>query len=86
MRLWVNGDWWCLHCDRVNGTDHLQQRVIDARRAFEREAYRASPAGQRAWDELWRRYSAAQRDKGFQSFKAMVPALNLPRRGRRASA
>lgn len=84
MRLWVNGDWWSLHCDRVNGPDHLQQRVIDARRALERETYRQSPAGQRAWDEQWRRRCEADRDRAFQAFKALVPGLIPPRRGRRA--
>lgn len=84
MRLWVNGDWWCLHCDQVNAPDHLQQRVIDARRKLQEEAYRASPAGQRAWSEEYRRRREADRDRAFQAFKASVPGLIPPRRGRRA--
>lgn len=86
MRLWVNGDWWALRCDLIGGPDTSQRRLIRMRRDVEREAYRQSPAGQRAWDELWRRFRAAERDSAFQVFKARVPGLTPPRRGRRAGA
>lgn len=86
MRLWVNGDWWSLRCEQINGPDHMQQRLIDMRRAVEREAYHQSPAGQRQWDEQWCRRHAADSDKAFQAFKALVPGLIPPRRGRRPVA
>lgn len=86
MRLWVNGDWWALRCELIGAPSCLEQRVIDARRALEREAFLASPAGQRAWDEQWRRRCAAERDSAFQAFKARVPGLVAPKRGRKAKA
>lgn len=84
MRLWVNGDWWALRCELIGGPSHHEQRVIDARRALEREAFLASAAGQRAWNEQCRRRCAAERDSAFQVFKTRVPGLVAPKRGRKA--
>lgn len=85
-QLWVNGDWWCLRCDTVERFDPLLLRVHEARQALALAIYRLSPAGQRASAELWQRTAAARRDSAFQSFRALVPALNPPQRGRRAGA
>jgi hypothetical protein len=84
MRLWVNGDWWALRCDLIGGPDMLQRRLICMQRALELETYRQSPAGQRAWYAAYKRLRAADCDRAFQAFKALVPGLIPPRRGRRA--
>lgn len=84
MRLWINGDWWSLRCEPISAPHYLEQRVIDARRKLQEEAYQASAAGQRAWREEYRRRCEADRDKAFQAFKTQVPGLIPPRRGRRA--
>jgi hypothetical protein len=86
MRLWVNGDWWCLHCDLIKEPDMRQQRLIDAQQETDRAAYEASPAGRRAFEAHLRRYWTAQEDKRFQSFKVLIPGLVPPPRGRRPKA
>lgn len=84
MRLWISGDWWRLRCEPVNRLDGWQQQEAEAERELRRVRYFKSPAGQRALHvECQRRY-AADRDAAFQAFKALVPGLIPPRRGRRA--
>ena len=82
-KLWINGDWWSLRCEPIKVLDLPQQRVADAARALERQLYLQSPAGRRATHEQLRRVWKASDDAAFQSFKALVPGLIPPRRGRR---
>ena len=85
MRLWVEGDWWLLVCTQVEREHPVQTEADNVRRELERLTYLQSPAGQREHSEQWRRYWKARDDKAFQSFKALIPGLNPPRRGRRAA-
>lgn len=85
MRTWINGDWWALRGDLVDGPDMRQRRILRMQRALERETYLQSPAGQRVLSAEFSRLHAADRDKDFQSFKALIPALTPPCRGRRAA-
>lgn len=84
MRLWVNGDWWCLVCTPAKGEDVLQQSVNEARRELERLTRLQTPEGQRAVNRLCARAAKADFDSAFQAFKALVPGLVPPRRGGRA--
>lgn len=84
MRLWISGDWWTVRCDLTGGPDFMELRLIRMRRDLEREAYRQSPAGQRAWYAAYKQWQASSLDRDFQSFLKLIPALNSPRRGRRS--
>jgi len=86
MRLWVNGDWWCLRSKLIKAPSALEQQLTDAKQAIERAAYEQSAAGRRAWEAHWRRYWTAKQDERFQSFKELIPGMVPPPRGRRPKA
>lgn len=82
MKLWVSGDWWALRCDLLNPPDHGQLRILDKKRELDAEIRRWSRAGKVECDA----YGRSLRDKAFQSFKAKIPGLIPPKRGRKPNA
>jgi hypothetical protein len=85
MRLWIRGDWWKLQWEQKVHPDKGTRAVLRKKAELVTEVYRQSPAGQRAWDAHWRLYWQAHQDKAFQSFKALIPGLIPPKRGRKAA-
>ena len=83
MRLWTSGDWWFLRCDLIGGPGYLQLRIMDKKRELAAEIYRLSPAWEREWSASYKRFKAANNDDAYRSFRALIPALNPPRRGRK---
>ena len=84
MRSWLQLDNWFVRI-RVAGRDgHWSGRRALERRAEELKAdyYRQTAAGWREWQANWTRYSAAQNDEKFRAFKALIPGLVPPKRGR----
>lgn len=84
-RTWLQVDNWFIRV-KVVGRDHewstrraLQRKAEELRAEF----HRLTPAGSREWHASWARYWAAQDDKAFQAFKALVPGLVPPKRGRK---
>lgn len=85
MRSWLHLDNWCVRV-RVTDRDYHWR----ARRGLERKAaallaeyHRHTAAGRREWNAEWQRYWQALDDKRFQAFKALVPGLVPPKRGRK---
>jgi hypothetical protein len=78
MKLWVEGDWWCL--SRQGPMDWYAIRVARARRELDNAIWRASPEGRADWDtqpELW---NLADSDEAFQRFKSIFIPAPKPRR------
>lgn len=85
---WVTLDSWFLRT-RVEGRDyrwHAQRRVQRMAAELKAEQYRLTPAGNAEWSAKWERRWAAERDSAFQAFKARVPGLVPPKRGRKTKA
>lgn len=88
MRSWLGLDHWFVRVG-IKGRDYLwrQRRELE-RRADElkEDAYRLTAAGQAKCNADWRRYWSANEDEAYQAFRAKVPALNPPKKGRRPKA
>jgi hypothetical protein len=88
MRSWLEMDNWFIRV-AVTGRDgqwvtrRRLERKVEELRAMER---RCTAAGSAEWRANWERYLAAGSDKKFQSFKAMIPGLIPPKRGRKPEA
>jgi hypothetical protein len=85
MRSWLEVDNWFLRVS-VTGRDYHWR----TRRGLERKAealraeyHRHTAAGAREWEAAWHRYWQTVKDKRFQAFKALVPGLVAPKRGRK---
>jgi hypothetical protein len=88
MRSWLALDHWCLRV-WVAGRDYAWytgQQLARKAAALKAEFHRHTPQGRREWDALCKRYWAACSDRHFQSFKALVPGLVPPKRGRKPRA
>lgn len=86
MRSWLELDNWFIRI-YVAGRDHrwcTQRRLERMAEALRAEVYRHTPAGLREWSATLDRYRSARRDEAFQSFKALIPGLVPPKRGRKA--
>lgn len=85
MKLWIEGDWWCLRWELIDQPDHGTREIKRKARELEEAVYRASAAGQRERAAQWGRLQEARHDKAFQRLKALVvPAPK--KRGRPAKA
>jgi hypothetical protein len=82
MKLWANGDWWCLRCDFDDGLDHASRSIRRKERELARELYRHSAKGRREMGVMWSCYHKAQADMAFQEFKAKIPGLMSSRKRR----
>ena len=85
MSSWWELDNWSVRV-RVIGRDHawLARRNLERRAdALRAEFHRQTVAGQRERDANWKRYWATVDDKAFQEFKARIPGLIPPKRGRK---
>ena len=88
MRSWLELDSWCIRVE-VAGRD----RQWPMRRSLERKAaelkaefYRHTAAGSREWERSFKRHFATVTDDKFQAFKAKIPGLIPPKRGRKPKA
>jgi hypothetical protein len=84
MRSWLGMDNWFIRVV-VHGRDvdwrtrrHLQRKAEE----FCAECHRHSAEGKRQWSDAWRRHWEALNDLHFQAFKAKIPGLTQPKRGR----
>jgi len=90
MKTWLEVDNWVVHI-RVAGRDYFERnRLKLVRKSAELQAElraecrRRPPAGLREWETKWSHYFDARDDKAFQAFKALIPGLIPPKRGRKA--
>lgn len=88
MRTWLGLDHWCIRVT-VERRDHYW---IDRRRLERQEAelkaarHALTFEGMREHDRRWKAICAARSDAKFQAFKARVPGLIPPKRGRKPKA
>jgi hypothetical protein len=88
MRSWLEVDNWCVRVEVPGHDYHWRVRRDLERKAEELRAEycRHTAAGAREWNAAWRRYWQTVEDKRFQAFKALVPGLVPPKRGRKPKA
>jgi hypothetical protein len=85
MRSWLEVDNWRLRVC-VSGHDcrwRILRGLARKTEALRAEYHSHTAAGQREWRAAWDRYLQAEKDKRFQAFKALVPGLVPPKRGRK---
>jgi hypothetical protein len=85
MRSWYGLDNWLLRVG-VTGRDYqwgVRRKLERQAEALRAEYHRHSAEGQREWLSAWHRYRQAVDDDRFQAFKALVPGLVPPKRGRK---
>lgn len=81
---WVSGDYWVLRRWLSTERDRGWQssRIYAARQELEFELWIKTPK----WGEQLNRSWRAECDEAFQTFKASIPGLIKPKRGRRRAA
>ena len=85
MRSWLDLDNWCVRVN-VTGRDYhwrLRRGLERKAEALRADFHRHTAAGSRKWNADWTRYWQTVEDKRFQAFKALVPGLIPPKRGRK---
>lgn len=83
-KLFADCDWWCVRWELRQRPTPAARAIAAREKALKEEIYRQSPKGCAEWEESWRRFREAEHDARFQTFKARIPGLVLPKRGRRA--
>jgi hypothetical protein len=88
MRSWLELDNWSLRV-KPEGLSYWQTNLLQLKRQ-EREIQQRRwflyGEGKVEWERRFDRFLAAERDKRFQAFKALVPGLVPPKRGRKPKA
>lgn len=84
MRKWMEGDYWKVSSELptccLSKGEHER---IQAQRDLEDAARRLDPAYQLAKAVLSDKWNRAYHDKAYRAFKALVPGLIPPKRGRK---
>ena len=83
MKLWIAGDWWHLSMEPKNAPSHAERSIARKARALRDEIYLHTPSTQRARLATLKKFWAAKDDAPFQAFRALIPALVPPKRGRK---
>jgi hypothetical protein len=82
MKLWLEGDFWKLSFS-PRGHSCMDGAIKGKARELREMLYCETEQGRRHWSDTWRRAKKARDDEQFQAFKALIPALMPPKRGRR---
>jgi hypothetical protein len=83
---YLNVDWWMFRCYPVE-TKSLEMRAVERKaKELADEIYRQSSEGKAVWNKQWNAHWASLKDEKFQAFKALIPGINRPKRGRRAKS
>lgn len=81
-KQFVDGDWWRLRCDPLNTKSYKDRLVERKAKDLARTIHRLSPEGSAEWDREYQRFTEAESDSAFQTFKALIPGLVKPKRSR----
>jgi hypothetical protein len=82
-KQFIELDWWMFRCNPINAKP-IDARIVERKAKELAEAiYRQSPEGRANWNKQWNAYWESQRDDRYQVFKAIIPGINRPKRGRR---
>ena len=82
-KQFIDCDWWCLRWKLSNQPSHAERAIAHQSKALKDEIYRHSAKGQAEWDKQLSCYLEAAMDKKFQAFKALIPSIIRPKRGRK---
>lgn len=82
-RDFANCDWWRLRWKLTNAPSPEECNIMRKTKALNDEIYLQSAQGRAEWNKNWNRYREAIKDEKFQAFKALIPGLVRPKRGRR---
>lgn len=82
-RDFANFDWWCLRWELTKAPSHTQRDIMRKAQALKDAIYSHSAEGQAEFNKNWKRYWKTVEDEKFQAFKALIPGLVRPKRGRR---
>lgn len=87
-RSWLEMDSWAVRVGVIGRDFHWQVRRDLERQAEQLQAnyHSHTAAGMREWHERFDRYLKSREDRGFQTFKAMIPGLIPPKRGRKPNS
>ena len=83
-RYFAEFDWWCLQWQRIHTPTSVSPSIALKQKALADELYSLSAEGQEQWSRNYKRYLTTVNDEKFQAFKALVPGLIRPKRGRRS--
>jgi len=75
-------DWWCVRWELTNRPSLGEHKILLKAQALKNEIYRQSAEGQAEWIKNWNRHNETTKDEKFQAFKALIPGLVRPKRGR----
>lgn len=85
-RQFIDCDWWFLRWELTEQPSYAAREIKRKTKELSDAIYRQSAIGRAENDEHWSRYWKAKEDDGFQAFKALIPGLVPPKRGRRAKS
>ena len=85
MRVWVAGDYWDLTRKLTNGPSYGAIRIQE--KAAELAEVLSFQDPKECWRRSvrWGQFVKSKKDTRFQAFKALVPGLIPPKRGRKAA-
>ena len=78
-----NVDWWVFRCYPATAKSYGEMDLERKKKELAKDAYRMSSQGEIEWIKQYRAYREAQKDEIFQAFKALIPGVNRPKRGRK---
>ncbi|WP_332855146.1 hypothetical protein [Duganella sp. S19_KUP01_CR8] len=81
-KAFADCDWWSLRWVLLGGPDLHQKRIATMAQDLAAEIYRWSDKGRDEWNRMYNRSWGAKTDEKFQAFKALIPGLVPPKRGR----
>ena len=79
-------DWWILRFDTLKNEtiESIKTRTVKRKtKELADFVYSLSAKGEAESRKQWKRYLEAERDERFQEFKALIPGIIRPKRGRK---
>lgn len=83
-KAFLDVDHWMLCVDLINREHWADRQIRLKAKDLASTIHRASARGQAEWMEQCHALHAARRDPAFCAFKALIPGVDRPARGRRA--
>ena len=84
-RDFADVDWFSLRWGLTNPPSHAQRQIARKTQELKDTIYRSSQKGEAERYAQWSRYWETTKDAAFQYFKATIPGLVPPKRGRKAN-
>ena len=82
-KQFLDFDWWMFRFHPRDAKPGDVRNVERKAKDLADAVYHQSAKGKAEWCVNWDRYCEAENDDKFQAFKALIPGINRPKRGRR---